>query len=308
MAEASTNRDALRLEGVTKRFGAKVAVDGLSFRVPRGSVFGFIGPNGAGKTTTIRMALDILRPDEGQIAILGQPLSARLKDRIGYMPEERGLYKKMRVGDTLRYFGALKGASPRALAGCIPRWLERFDMRDWEGRRIEELSNGMQQKVQFVACVVHEPDLLILDEAFAGLDPINTAAVKDALLDLKREGRTIVFSTHVMEMAEKLCDEILMIDRGRKALEGPLEAILAQHGENIAVLEYEGDGSVIRAIPGVESVNDYGNYVEVKMADGADPQALLRALIDQARIRRFETRRSSLTEIFLRLAGRGGDE
>jgi len=308
MAEASTNRDALRLEGVTKRFGAKVAVDGLSFRVPRGSVFGFIGPNGAGKTTTIRMALDILRPDEGQIAILGQPLSARLKDRIGYMPEERGLYKKMRVGDTLRYFGALKGASPRALAGCIPRWLERFDMRDWEGRRIEELSKGMQQKVQFVACVVHEPDLLILDEAFAGLDPINTAAVKDALLDLKREGRTIVFSTHVMEMAEKLCDEILMIDRGRKALEGPLEAILAQHGENIAVLEYEGDGSVIRAIPGVESVNDYGNYVEVKMADGADPQALLRALIDQARIRRFETRRSSLTEIFLRLAGRGGDE
>ncbi|MCX7016099.1 MAG: ATP-binding cassette domain-containing protein [Candidatus Sumerlaeota bacterium] len=302
MSESSSSR-ALLLEGVTKRFGDFTAVDALSFHVPRGCVFGFIGPNGAGKTTTIRMILDILRPDEGRIEALGQAMSEELKNRLGYLPEEHGLYKKMRVRDTLRYFAGLKGADPRAVGRDIPTWLERFGLAEWADRRIEELSKGMQQKTQFLVSVLHRPELLVLDEPFAGLDPVNLAALRDAIVDLKREGRTVLFSTHVMEVAEKICDDVLMIHRGRKVLDGPMDTILGGQVEHVAVVAYEGDGAFIRTLPGVAAVNDYGNYVEVRLLDGADSQDLLRALVDRVRILRFEMRRTTLTEVFLRLAG-----
>jgi ABC-2 type transport system ATP-binding protein len=297
--------EALRLEHVTKRFGKHVAVDDVSASVPAGSIYGVIGPNGAGKTTTLRMVLDIFAPDEGTISIFGEPHSEAMKDRIGYLPEERGLYKKMKVREVLLYFAGLKGMNAGRARQQIPLWLERFDLSKWEKARIEALSKGMQQKVQFLATILPGPDLLVLDEPFSGLDPVNTNLLKDVLLELKREGKTVLFSTHVMEVAEKVCDAVLMISRGKKVLDGPLDELLRSYGEDSVILEYEGDGAALSGIPEVEQVNDYGNYVDVRIRPGADPQALLRTLLDRVRVRRFETHRSSLTDIFLRLAGRG---
>ena len=295
--------DALVLDHLTKRFGETLAVDDLSARIPAGSVYGLIGPNGSGKTTTIRMVLDIFGPDSGTVEIFGRPHDESVKDRIGYLPEERGLYKKMRVRETLRFFAALKGMERGAADAAMEPLLERFGLAEWGDHRIEALSKGMQQKVQFLATILHAPDLLVLDEPFSGLDPVNTNLLKDALLEWKRAGRTVLFSTHVMEVAEKVCDYVLMIHRGRKVLDGPLAEILRGHGSDSVVLEYEGDGEALRGIPEVASFNDYGNYVDVRLAAGAEPQRLLRALLDRVSIRRFETKRSSLNDIFLDKVG-----
>ena len=296
--------EVLRLDHVTKRFGKHVAVNDVSAAVPGGCIYGVIGPNGAGKTTTLRMILNIFAPDEGTIRIFGEPHSEALKDRIGYLPEERGLYKKMKVVEVLLFFARLKGMSrPRALVE-IARWLDRFDLGKWAKARTEALSKGMQQKVQFLATILPGPDLIVLDEPFSGLDPVNTNLMKDVLLELKREGKTILFSTHGMEVAEKVCDAVLMISRGKKVLDGPLEELLRSHGGDSIVLEYDGDGAALRGIEGIDRVNDYGKYVDVTLVPGFDPQRLLGALVGRVEVRRFETRRSSLTDIFLRLAGK----
>lgn len=295
--------DLLALEGVTKRFDGAVAVQGLSWRVPEGVVYGLIGPNGSGKTTTIRMILDIFAPDEGSIQVFGRRPDSRTRDRVGYLPEERGLYKKMRVADVLAYFGRLKGASGSELKRSIAGWLERFGLSSAAGLKVEDLSKGMQQKVQFIGTVLHSPKLLILDEPFSGLDPVSSDTLKDAVLELRRGGCTILLSTHAMEAAEKLCDSVLMLHRGHKVLDGPLAALRREHGGDAVALEYEGTAGALEGAPGVASVNDYGQYAELRLAAGADTQDVLRGLLDRVKVRRFEAHQASLHEIFRRRVG-----
>jgi ABC-2 type transport system ATP-binding protein len=292
---------AIRIAGVTKRFGAHVAVNDLSLSVPEGAVYGFIGPNGSGKTTTLRMILNILVPDQGEIEVLGRRDLRAAKDEIGYLPEERSLYKKMKVRQALRYFGALKGMRRRDLDPRIDAWLERFDLSKWADKKIETLSKGMSQKVQFIATVVAEPRLVILDEPFSGLDPVNADVLRDAVLELHRKGSTVVFSTHDMEMAEKLCDVIFMIFRGNKVLDAPLEQIQRQYGEDTIRLRLGPGGPPLESIPSVRAVRDYGNYKEVRY-DG-DPQALLQQLVGRSNVQHFEVARPSLHDIFVRIAG-----
>ncbi|MBI5202540.1 MAG: ATP-binding cassette domain-containing protein [Elusimicrobia bacterium] len=295
--------EVLRLESVQKGFDGNVAVRDLSWSIPEGSVYGLIGPNGSGKTTTIRMILDIFPPDEGRISLFGRKPDASTRDRVGYLPEERGLYKRMRVKDMLGYLGRLKGERGAALSGAIATWLERFGLSSWADRPVEDLSKGMQQKVQFIGTVLHDPKLLILDEPFSGLDPISADLLKDAVLELKKGGATIIFSTHAMEAAEKLCDSVLMLHRGDKVLDGTLESIRAEHGAQAVTLDYEGDGAALKALSGVDSINDYGKHAELTLAAGTDAQELLRGLLGKLRIHRFESRRSSLHEIFRRRVG-----
>ncbi len=292
---------AIRITGVTKRFGAHVAVNDLSLSVPEGAVYGFIGPNGSGKTTTLRMILNILVPDQGEIEVLGRRDLRAAKDEIGYLPEERSLYKKMKVRQALRYFGALKGMRRRDLDPRIDAWLERFDLAKWADKKIETLSKGMSQKVQFIATVVAEPRLVILDEPFSGLDPVNADVLRDAVLELHRKGSTVVFSTHDMEMAEKLCDVIFMIFRGNKVLDAPLDAIQKQYGEDTIRLRLGPGAPAIEGLPGVRGVRDYGNYKEVRY--GGDPQVLLQMLAARASVQHFEIARPSLHDIFVRIAG-----
>jgi ABC-2 type transport system ATP-binding protein len=292
---------AIRITGVTKRFGAHVAVNDLSLSVPEGAVYGFIGPNGSGKTTTLRMILNILVPDQGEIEVLGRRDLRAAKDEIGYLPEERSLYKKMKVRQALRYFGALKGMRRRDLDPRIDAWLERFDLAKWADKKIETLSKGMSQKVQFIATVVAEPRLVILDEPFSGLDPVNADVLRDAVLELHRKGSTVVFSTHDMEMAEKLCDVIFMIFRGNKVLDAPLEQIQRQYGEDTIRLRLGPGSPALESLPGVRAVRDFGNYKEVR-TDG-DPQALLQQLVGRASVQHFEIARPSLHDIFVRIAG-----
>ncbi|MBL8900134.1 MAG: ATP-binding cassette domain-containing protein [Planctomycetes bacterium] len=292
---------AIRIAGVTKRFGTHVAVNDLSLSVPEGAVYGFIGPNGSGKTTTLRMILNILVPDQGEIEVLGRRDLRAAKDEIGYLPEERSLYKKMKVRQALRYFGALKGLKRRELDPRIDPWLERFDLVKWADKKIETLSKGMSQKVQFIATIVSDPKLVILDEPFSGLDPVNADILRDAVLELHRRGSTVVFSTHDMEMAEKLCDVIFMIFRGNKVLDAPLDAIQRQYGEDTVRLRLGSGAPPLEGLPGVRAVRDYGNYKEVRY-DG-DPQVLLQQVSARANVQLFEIARPSLHDIFVRIAG-----
>lgn len=296
--------DALVLDNVTKRFGEHTAVDGVSAAFAPGRIYGFLGLNGAGKTTTLRMVMSILYPDEGRIAVLGDEMPERVKDRLGYLPEEKGLYKKMTAAEIVTYFGRLKGLDRTTAKTRSRELLERFGLGAWRDKRCEALSKGMGQKVQILATLIHEPELVILDEVFSGLDPVNTEMVRDVILDIKRSGRTVIFSTHVMEQAEQICDAILLLHKGRKVLDGPLAEIQARFGETVHI-EYEGDGSVLRDLPGVERVNDAGRHAELSLRPGADPQALLPALVDRLVIRRFDLREPSLHEIFLRTVGEG---
>lgn len=291
---------ALHLSNVTKRFGSHVAVDDLSLTVPAGSVYGFIGPNGSGKTTTIRMILHILLPDKGRIEVLGDARTDVARDRVGYLPEERGLYKKMKVRRLLRYYGRLKGKPLPFLDANIDRWLTQMGLTAWADSPIEALSKGMAQKVQFIAAVVSKPDLLILDEPFSGLDPVNAEVLKDAVLDMRREGTTIVFSTHDMAVAERMCDRIFMIYRGRKVLDGTLDEIQSAYGVDTVRVRVEGGAEVLRALPGVTSVNDFGQLQEVRFS--GDAQALLSLLVARARVQHFEVTRPSLHDIFVRIA------
>jgi ABC-2 type transport system ATP-binding protein len=291
---------AIALDEVTKRFGTHLAVDRLSLEVPAGSVYGFIGPNGSGKTTTLRMILHILLPDSGRIQVFGDPRSSMVRDQIGYLPEERGLYKKMRVRRLLRYYGRLKGKPLSLIDKNINRWIDQMGLGAWLDKPVEALSKGMAQKVQFLAAVVAEPRLLILDEPFSGLDPVNADVLRDAVLEVRRAGTTIVFSTHDMGVAERMCDRIFMIFRGRKVLDGTLDQIQDAYGADTVRLRVDGGADLLRTLPEVASVNDHGQFQDVRVA--GDPQALLAALVGRTRVQQFEITRPSLHDIFVRIA------
>ncbi len=292
---------AVEIDNITKAFGKTVAVDNLSLRVPRGSVYGFIGPNGSGKTTTLRMIMNIFYPDQGTIEVFGQRLSGACTDRIGYLPEERGLYKKMTVRDILLFYGGLK--SNRNLRADVDRWLEKFDLADRATSKVESLSKGMSQKVQFIAAVVTAPEMVILDEPFSGLDPVNTDLLRDAVLELQRQGTTVIFSTHDMNVAEDMCDYIFMIFKGRKVLDGTLAAIQDDYGSDTVRLRLDGGTEVLRGLPDIESIRDHGQLQELRIKDGGDAQQILAALVSRARVRHFELTRPSLHDIFVRIAG-----
>jgi ABC-2 type transport system ATP-binding protein len=294
---------AVELQEVSKSFGRKLAVDRLSLTVPSGSVYGLIGPNGSGKSTTIRMVMRIYHPDTGTIRVLGQDATSgdAATDRIGYLPEERGLYRKMPVGELLQFFAALKGMSDAR--SDIRRWLERLGLGDCERRRVDTLSKGMAQKVQFIATVLHRPELVILDEPFSGLDPVNMDVIKDAILDVRRAGATIIFSTHDMDVAEKMCDSIFMLHRGRKVLDGTLEDIQRQYGADTVRVRVSGAPVAFERLPAVARVNDFGRFQELRMTPGADPQTILRALAGQSSVELFEIAVPRLHDIFVRIAG-----
>ncbi|MCA1664333.1 MAG: ATP-binding cassette domain-containing protein [Myxococcales bacterium] len=292
--------DAVAIRGVTKYFGEYAAVDDLTLTVPRGSVYGFIGPNGSGKTTTLRMTMNILFPDAGEIAVLGERTTAAARDRVSYLPEERGLYKKMTVREVLRYYGRLKLVPRARLDGAIDAWLERMQLADRAGLKVESLSKGQAQKVQFISAVVSEPELLILDEPFSGLDPVNAESLKDAVLELRDRGTTIVFSTHDMATAERLCDRIFMIFRGKKVLDGTLAEIQEQYGADTIRVRTDGGRDALDGMPGIDKIVDHGNLQEVRVT--GDPQAFLRALVARTRVQQFEVTRPSLHDIFVRIA------
>ena len=292
---------AVRLTDVTKTYGAHRAVDALSFTVPRGSIFGFIGPNGSGKTTTLRLILHILYPDSGGIEVLGRAGRRAANDRVGYLPEERGLYRKMTVRRVLAYYAGLKGMGARDARREAAAWLERLGLAAWADRKVEALSKGMQQKVQFIATVLARPELVILDEPFSGLDPVNLEVLREVILELKRQGITVVFSSHDMSKAEELSDTICMIYRGRKVLDGTLEQIQDRYGMDTVRVRAGGGAGALEGIPGVQKVRDLGQVQEVRY--GGDPQELLKALVARTRVERFEVARPSLHDIFIRIAG-----
>jgi ABC-2 type transport system ATP-binding protein len=299
--------DAVEIQEVTKRFGSHVAVDRLSLRVPRHCIYGFIGPNGSGKTTTLRMIMRILHPDSGHIRVLGEERHGAVNDRVGYLPEERGIYKQMKVREALRFYAQLKGV--RNPDPEISRWLDRMGLADWAKQRVQALSKGMAQKVQFIATVLAKPELVVLDEPFSGLDPVNGEVLREAVLELKQSGATVIFSTHDMGVAERMCDWIFMIYQGHKVLDGTLEAIQSTYGNDTVRLRLEPNGSpvILDALPGVTKVTDFGKFQELRLASGADPQAILTSLAAKARVRLFELGHPSLHDVFVRIAGAADD-
>lgn len=297
---------AIVLENVTKTFGPKVAVRALDLSVPVGGLYGFIGPNGAGKTSTIRLVMSILFPDAGRIAVLGESSALEAKDRIGYLPEERGLYRKMRVGAFLVYMGRLKGVDEAVLLDRVRHWLERMGLADVEKKRCEELSKGMQQKIQFIAAVMHEPDLLILDEPFSGLDPVNMRLLRELVLEQHARGATILFSTHVMPQAEQICDHIVMIHEGDKVLDESLDAVRSRFDPKTILLEpldREADLDSLKKIAGVDEVVRSERGYSVGLATGADVSETMRAIVTACPPRHLELERPTLEEVFLTLVG-----
>src|SRR5881396_3977330 len=286
------------LDRVAKRFAGHTAVDGLSLEVSAGLIYGLLGPNGAGKTTTIRMIMGIIEPDEGAVRLFGDPAGSGARARnhaakIGYLPEERGLYRKMRVLDVLVFLAEMKGVERRAARVQAGEWLERLGLADWRLRRVDELSKGMQQKVQFISTILHDPALVVLDEAFAGLDPVNAQGMKDTVLELRGKGATILFSTHIMEQAEKLCEQLCIIARGRKLVDGALSDIKRTHGGHHLVVGFDGSlGGAAQLFADktlVSKVDNYGQYAELELASGADPQQILQRLVTSgARLSKFE--------------------
>ncbi|HZN54078.1 MAG TPA: ATP-binding cassette domain-containing protein [Candidatus Polarisedimenticolaceae bacterium] len=294
---------AIAIRDVVKAFGDFRAVDGVTLDIPEGEIFGLLGPNGAGKSTTIRMIMDIIRPDSGTISVLGKPASDNVRNHVGYLPEERGLYRKMKVLDVLEFQGTLKGATPRDARKEAQVWLERLEIADWGMKKVEELSKGMQQKIQFAAAVLGNPPILILDEPFSGMDPVNQNLFKDQILALHRSGTTIVFSTHQMETAERLCKEIALINKGRLVLSGPLARVKEGFGKNSVLVEYTGDGAFLASLPEVARIDDYGAYSEIRLEAGADPQGILRALSGRLRVTKFEIVAPTLHNIFIEKVG-----
>ena len=290
----------LRVEHISKRFGDFTAVEDLSFEVRAGRVFGFLGPNGAGKTTTIRMIVGITAPDEGRVELYGSTISNELQNRIGYLPEERGLYKKMKILDQLRYFAALKGVAQAEADKRIDFWLARMNLSEWKKKKTTDLSKGMQQKVQFISAVLHDPDLLILDEPFSGLDPVNVEFMIDVIAELKTRDKTIIFSTHLMETAERLCNDILLMNKARKVIAGTLREVKESYGKNLIALRAAGGDAVLQDRSLVAKVTEHADEKEVELAAGADSQALLKRLIENgAVITRFEEVEPSLNDIFI---------
>lgn len=288
------------LDKVTKRFGDFTAVDNLSLAVRPGRIYGLLGPNGAGKTTTIRMIVNITVPDSGHIELFGQRITPELQDRIGYLPEERGLYKKKRIGEQLRFFAELKNVGRKEIEQRIDKWLARLNLTEWKNKKAMELSKGMQQKAQFITAILHEPDLLILDEPFSGLDPVNVELLKEIVLDLKSAGRTIIFSTHQMELTEKICDDICLINRSQKILEGPLREIKQSFRQNSVALRIEGGDGVLDDRTLVSMLKQYSDEVEVLLAPGVSAQELLRRLVaGGASVSKFEMIEPRLHDIFI---------
>jgi ABC-2 type transport system ATP-binding protein len=292
---------AVEVESVTKTFGPVIAVDDLSLTVPAGSIYGFIGPNGSGKTTTIRMLLHIITADRGAIRVFGETLRSACTDRIGYVPEERGLYRKMKVREVLEYFGGLKRRGP--LRREVDAWLARLDLAEWADKKVETLSKGMSQKVQFIAAVIARPPLLVLDEPFSGLDPVNADVLREAILALRAEGTTILFSTHDMAVAEGMCDTILMVFRGRKVLDGTLAEIQDRYGTDTVRVRTEGGAAALAGLRGVERVTDFGQIQELRLDGSRDAQDLVGEVLGRTRVTSFEVMRPSLRDIFLRIAG-----
>ena len=295
--------NALEIENISKRFGDFYAVKNLSFNIPKASIYGLLGPNGAGKTTTIRMVMNIIIPDEGAIKILDGKMDEGMKQRVGYLPEDRGLYPKMKVGEILLFLADLKGLKRQEARKRIDFWLERFDLADWKQKKVEELSRGMQQKLQFIATVIHQPEIIILDEPFGGLDPINTKLLKDIMLEMRGKGGTIIFSTHRMEQIEMICDNICLINKAESVLEGNLNQIKKQYGKNTVVLDYEGDAGFIKNFPETDKIDDYGKFMEIKIKEQTDPQDLLNKLVGRIKINKFEVREPSLNAIFIDIVG-----
>ena len=298
--------NAVELSQVTKSFGPHIAVNELSLNVPAGSVYGFIGPNGSGKTTTLRMIMNIYYPEKGSIRVFGETLHGAWTDRIGYLPEERGLYKKMTVRDILNFYGRLKNGTD--LNTRITDWLERFELTEWANKKVETLSKGMSQKVQFIATVISRPEMVILDEPFSALDPVNAEVLKDAVLQLQKDGTTVIFSTHDMAVAEKMCNFIFMIFKGNKVLDGSMSAIQDKYGADTIRVRIDGRSDLLREIDGVDKINDYGQVQELRMRNGTDSQDLLAAIMSKARVHHFEIARPSLHDIFVRIAGPEAEE
>ncbi len=293
--------NSIELERVNKYFGDQRAVADMSFAVPSGAVYGFLGPNGAGKTSTIRMIMSILYPDSGMLRVLGEDRPEKVKDRLGYLPEEKGLYKKMKVREIITYFGTLKGMKRRIAAARADELLARFDLADASAKRCEELSKGMGQKVQIISTLIHDPDLVILDEPFSGLDPINVELVRNIILDLKSQGKTVIFSTHIMEQAEQICDAILLVNQGRKILDGTVSDIKKQFSATV-LIDYEGDPKHLLQ-QGITRVNNMGNTAELSLETNADSQQVIRDLMTHLRINTFTLKEPSLHEIFVRTVG-----
>ncbi len=301
--------NAISVNRISKSYGDFVAVADLSLEIKQGSIFGLLGPNGAGKSTTIRMIVNITIPDSGEIRLFGQPMDAKLQERVGYLPEDRGLYKKMKVGEQLAFFAELKGLSHREADKRIDQWLERIEMTGWKNKKWEELSKGMQQKIQFVSTILHAPDLVILDEPFTGLDPISAALLKEIVQELRQSNKTIIFSTHLMEQAEELCDEICLINQGRKVLGGPVREIKRSFGWRYIAIDGENYEPALRDNPLVKQVTPNRDHTEIVLRDGADPQALLRQLVgDGARLTRFELVAPSLNDIFIESVKRANEK
>ena len=291
---------AIELTGVSKSFGKFRAVDDLSFHVPQGSMFGLLGPNGAGKTTTIRMIMDITAPDSGQIRILGRPMDRAMQNRIGYLPEERGLYRKMKVIDHLLFLAAIKEVDRETARKRIAGWLDRMELRPWLNKKVDELSKGMQQKLQFIATIVHDPDILILDEPFSGLDPINTALLKEYFLEFRQKGKTIVFSTHVLEQAEKLCDEICLMARAKKILEGRMGELKRRFSENQVRVSIDASLGEVASLPGVVSAQAVNGGYVLALQPGTDERDFLKRTLEKHSVEAFSRKEPDLEEIYLR--------
>ncbi|MGH9955984.1 MAG: ABC transporter ATP-binding protein [Pyrinomonadaceae bacterium] len=298
--ELTTDKPTVRLAHVTKNFAEFTAVDDLSLEVRPGRIYGLLGPNGAGKTTTIRMIVNITAPDSGSIELFGQQITADLQDRIGYLPEERGLYKKMKISEQLKFFSELKNVTGKEVEERIDRWLARLRLSEWKNKKAIELSKGMQQKVQFILAILHDPDLLILDEPSSGLDPVNVELMMEIVLELKAAGKTIILSTHQMELAEKICDDICLINRSRKVLDGPLREIRQGFGRNSVALRIEGGDGILTDPSLVSQIKQHSDVVEALLAPGANSQDLLKRLIASgATVSRFEMIEPSLKDIFI---------
>jgi ABC-2 type transport system ATP-binding protein len=295
---------AVELIEVRKSYGGFRAVDGISFSIPPAHIFGLLGPNGAGKTSTIRMMIGITSPDSGAMRLFGEPLRRRALRRVGYLPEERGLYRRMTVGANLVFLGQLAGLPVATAKARIDAWTKRLEIADWVDRRVEELSKGMQQKIQFIAALLHDPDLIVMDEPFAGLDPVNTMQLKDVLVGLRALGKSILFSTHRMDQVEKLCDSICLMNRGKAVLQGSLSEVKNGNGRRFVQIDYEGDGKCLAGHPLVDSLNDYGNHAELRLKPGADSQELLQSAMRQLRVIRFQVMDPSLEQIFIERVSR----
>ena len=295
--------DAISLENVTKSYDAVTAVESVNLQVRQGAILGLLGPNGAGKTTTIRMVMNILVPDEGSIRVFGEPVSDETREAIGYLPEERGLYPRMQVRAVIVFLASLRGMPEAEARRRADEWLERFELKDWADKEVRDLSKGMQQKVQFIATVLHEPRLVILDEPFSGLDPVNATTVKDVMLEMRDRGTTVVLSSHRMEQVERMCDSICLIDKGRNVLDGELRAIKQSYGKNTVQIEFTGSDAFL-SHAAVASVNRFGSGAEAKLKPGADPQEILKAAVQSgAQISRFELLEPSLSDIFIEKTG-----